>query len=244
LTQQEVKDLVEDDYEVRTERQELKAQQAILAKGREICRQIGTRPDLGPVSRISSTNIKLCYNSDAVYQYEHPKFQARDTTQAQTRPSGGTQAQCATTSSAPRHNYPMGTSSSSTPGTTQVQIFANSSSPNRGYHPSSTQYQTQTIPPAQPRRSAQQSPPSSDHLQPVWPEYDLNTQQQGYAQLPNQLVNEDVGRSGPESIQDTASTNSGHRNGQPDDGKPVLHKRPHSSSKGFFGRGKKKSDDN
>jgi len=50
LTQREVKDLVEDDYEVRTERQELRAQQAILAKGREICRQIGTRPDLGPVS--------------------------------------------------------------------------------------------------------------------------------------------------------------------------------------------------
>jgi hypothetical protein len=51
LTQREVKDLVEDDYEVRTERRELRAQEAILAKGREICRQIGTRPDLGPVSR-------------------------------------------------------------------------------------------------------------------------------------------------------------------------------------------------
>jgi hypothetical protein len=57
-------------------------------------------------------------------------------------------------------------------------------------------------------------------------------------------VNEDVGRSGPQSNQDTASTNSGHRGGQPDDGTHVLHKRQPSSSKGFFGRNKKKTDDN
>jgi hypothetical protein len=50
LTDEQVRLLVEDDYQVRTERQELRAQEATLSQGKEICRQISMRSDLGPVS--------------------------------------------------------------------------------------------------------------------------------------------------------------------------------------------------
>jgi hypothetical protein len=64
LSEREVKALVEDDYQVRTERQELKAQVEILEKGKIICRQIGMRPDLGPVSIHPSAVLDLFRNSD------------------------------------------------------------------------------------------------------------------------------------------------------------------------------------
>jgi hypothetical protein len=51
LTDREVRALVEDDYQVRIERQDLRQQESTLAQGEDICREIGMRPDLGPVSR-------------------------------------------------------------------------------------------------------------------------------------------------------------------------------------------------
>jgi hypothetical protein len=50
LKEDEIGDLVQDDYVVRMERQELRAKEATLIQGKEICQQIGRRPDLGPVS--------------------------------------------------------------------------------------------------------------------------------------------------------------------------------------------------
>jgi hypothetical protein len=49
LSEHDVKLMVEDDYNIRTERKELRDQEAILAKGEDICRQISMRSDLGPV---------------------------------------------------------------------------------------------------------------------------------------------------------------------------------------------------
>ena len=51
LTDREVRALVEEDYQVRIERQDLRQQESTLAQGKDICREIGMRPDLGPVSR-------------------------------------------------------------------------------------------------------------------------------------------------------------------------------------------------
>jgi hypothetical protein len=51
LDEAQLRALIEDDYQVRTERQELRAQERTLAQGKDICRQISRRPDLGPVSR-------------------------------------------------------------------------------------------------------------------------------------------------------------------------------------------------
>ena len=51
LDDAQVKALVEDDYQVRTERQELRTQERTFAQGKDICREISRRPDLGPVSR-------------------------------------------------------------------------------------------------------------------------------------------------------------------------------------------------
>lgn len=50
LNDTEIKRMLEDDYDVRIARRELKEQEAILSKGLEICAQIGLRSDLGPVS--------------------------------------------------------------------------------------------------------------------------------------------------------------------------------------------------
>lgn len=50
LKKADIKRMMEDDYDVRTERKELKDQEAVLTKGKDICREIGMRSDLGPVS--------------------------------------------------------------------------------------------------------------------------------------------------------------------------------------------------
>ena len=43
---------MEEDYQVRTERQELRAKEKALEQGFAICKQIARRPYLGPVSEI------------------------------------------------------------------------------------------------------------------------------------------------------------------------------------------------
>jgi hypothetical protein len=74
LKEHEIRILIEDDYQIRTERQELKEQEAILVQGQEICKQISMRSDLGPVimagiacrielTLISSTNLASSNNS-------------------------------------------------------------------------------------------------------------------------------------------------------------------------------------
>jgi len=50
LKEDEVKALVEDDYQVRTDRQEYKMKEKTFIMGKEICRKISRRSDLGPVS--------------------------------------------------------------------------------------------------------------------------------------------------------------------------------------------------
>ncbi|KAF4633290.1 hypothetical protein G7Y89_g4823 [Cudoniella acicularis] len=52
LNEDQIKDLVEDDYQVRTERQELKIQERTFLMGKEICRKISRRSDLGPPSQL------------------------------------------------------------------------------------------------------------------------------------------------------------------------------------------------
>ena len=74
LKEHEIRTLIEDDYQIRTERQELKEQEAILVQGQEICKQFSMRSDLGPVTMariacrigltlICSTNLASSNNS-------------------------------------------------------------------------------------------------------------------------------------------------------------------------------------
>ena len=51
---------MEEDYQVRTERQELRAKEKALEQGVAICKQIARRPDLGPVSEIPLYLPILC----------------------------------------------------------------------------------------------------------------------------------------------------------------------------------------
>lgn len=46
----EIKQLMEEDYLMQSERKELRDQRDILQNGLNICREIACRPDLGPVS--------------------------------------------------------------------------------------------------------------------------------------------------------------------------------------------------
>ncbi|KAH8594232.1 P-loop containing nucleoside triphosphate hydrolase protein [Bisporella sp. PMI_857] len=75
LDKDQIKALVEDDYQVRTERQEFKIKEKTFLMGKEICRKISRRSDLGP------------YEPSQLSQYEYRRPNSNDNANLGAKPT-------------------------------------------------------------------------------------------------------------------------------------------------------------
>ncbi|KAI9767627.1 MAG: hypothetical protein M1839_004458 [Geoglossum umbratile] len=192
LDDDQVKALVEDDYHVRTERQELRTQESTFAQGKDICREISRRPDLGP------------------YEYQDPRFQERDSSTSQYRERRNGKGNRQKTSLSQKYNYP---SADFSPGNLQENNTSTSASASPGvtaYGLMRSSKQKALSPPTRPAPENSRSPGT----RPPIPTTSDDLNEQTYLHWPDPSVNYDNGRSGEMDHDEAASTTSVPRGSQ------------------------------